>query len=140
MRGRNWTRSGLDTSEHIAKIVIDPTRCNNMYVAVPGTLWSDSPHRGLYKTTDGGDTWDKILTPMKKRAAPMYSMDPRNPNVCSPPPGSFAASPYAFNSGGPGSALYKSTDGGKTWRELTNGLPTKPFGRMALALAPSAPR
>ena len=137
--GRNWTKMGLDNSEHISKIIIHPQQSNTLYVAVPGKLWSDSPDRGLYKTTDGGKTWEKILYTDEKTGCADVLMDPRNPEVLWAAMWQFRRTPYSFVSGGPGSALYKSVDGGKTWRKLTNGLPKGDFGRIALALAPSAP-
>lgn len=137
--GRNWTKMGLDNSEHISKIIIHPQQSNTLFVAVPGKLWSDSPDRGLYKTTDGGKTWEKILYTDEKTGCADVLMDPRNPDVLWAAMWQFRRTPYSFVSGGPGSALYKSVDGGKTWRKLTNGLPKGDFGRIALALAPSAP-
>lgn len=137
--GRNWTRMGLENSEHISKIVLHPTDANTLYVAVPGKLWSDSPDRGLYKTTDGGKTWSKILYTDEKTGCADILMDPRNPDVLLASMWQFRRTPYSFNSGGPGSALYKSTDGGKNWRKITNGIPTGEIGRIALAHAPSAP-
>jgi photosystem II stability/assembly factor-like uncharacterized protein len=137
--GRNWTKKGLDNSEHISKIIIHPNDANTVFVAVPGKLWSDSPDRGLYKTTDGGKTWEKILYTDEKTGCADIIMDPRNPDVLLASMWQFRRTPYSFASGGPGSALYKSTDGGKNWRKITDGLPTGEFGRIALALAPSAP-
>ena len=137
--GRNWTKMGLDSSEHISRIVIHPSNPNTVYVAVPGRLWSDSPDRGLYKTVDGGKTWEKILYTDEKTGCADVIMDPRNPDVLLASMWQFRRTPYSFASGGPGSALFKSTDGGKTWRKITNGLPSGAFGRIALALAPSAP-
>jgi Uncharacterized protein related to plant photosystem II stability/assembly factor len=137
--GRNWTRMGLENSEHISKIIIHPNDANTLYVAVPGKLWSDSPDRGLYKTTDGGKTWQKILYTDEKTGCADIIMDPRNPDVLLASMWQFRRTPYSFVSGGPGSSLYKSTDGGKTWRKITNGIPGGEIGRIALALAPSAP-
>ena len=137
--GRNWTKMGLENSEHISKIILHPANSNILYVAVPGRLWSDSPDRGLYKTTDGGKTWEKILYVNEKTGCADVLMDPRNPDVLFASTWQFRRTPYSFVSGGPGSALYKSVDGGKTWRKITQGLPTGEFGRIALALAPSAP-
>jgi hypothetical protein len=137
--GRNWVKTGLENSEHISKIIIHPDNSNILYVSVPGKLWSDSPDRGLYKTTDGGKTWEKILYTDEKTGCADVLMDPRNPEVLWAAMWQFRRTPYSFDSGGPGSALYKSTDGGKNWRKITNGLPTTTFGRIALAQAPSAP-
>lgn len=138
--GENWTKVGLDSTEHIADIVIDPKNPDNIYVAAPGPLWSDSKHRGLYKSTDGGKTWDKILYINEKAGCADVAVDPQNPNIVYASTWEFRRMPYAFNSGGTGSGFYKSMDGGKTWKELTNGLPPKPFGRIAFALAPSSPQ
>jgi len=137
--GDNWTKIGLDSTEHISKIVIDPSNSNIVYVAAPGPLWSDSEHRGLYKSTDGGKTWSKSLYISDKAGCADVSLDPNNPNIVYATTWEFRRLPYLFNSGGKGSGIFKSIDGGKTWKELTNGLPAKPFGRTALALAPSAP-
>ena len=137
--GRNWSPKGLEKTEHISKIIIHPTDPNTIFVAAPGPLWSDSPDRGLYKSTDGGKNWEKILYTDEKTGCADILMDPRNPDVLLASMWQMRRTPYSFNSGGPGSALYKSTDGGKNWRKITNGLPTGTFGRIALALAPSAP-
>lgn len=137
--GRNWTRVGFENSEHISKIVLHPTDPNVLYVAVPGKLWSDSPDRGLYKSADGGKTWEKILYTDEKTGCADIIMDPRNPDVLMASMWQFRRTPYSFVSGGPGSALYKSTDGGKNWRKISNGIPSGEIGRIALALAPSAP-
>lgn len=137
--GDNWTKIGLDSTEHISKIVIDPKNSNTVFVAAPGPLWSDSEHRGLYKSNDGGKTWEKSLYISTKAGCADVSIDPLNPSTIYATTWEFRRLPYLFNSGGKGSGIYKSLDGGKTWKELTNGLPAKPFGRTALALAPSAP-
>ena len=138
--GDNWVKVGLDSTEHIAKIIIDPKNPNNIYVAAPGPLWSDSKHRGVYKSTDGGNTWNKIFFINEKTGCADIAVDPTNPDIVYATMWEFRRFPYAFNSGGNGSGMYKSLDGGKTWKELKNGLPAKPFGRIALTLAPSAPQ
>ena len=138
--GENWTKIGLDSTEHISKIIIDPKNSNVIYVAAPGPLWSDGIHRGLYKSTDAGKTWNKILYIDEKTGCADIAVDPSNTDIVYATTWQFRRLPYAFNSGGPGSAIYKSLDGGKTWKELKNGLPSKPFGRVALTLAPSAPQ
>jgi photosystem II stability/assembly factor-like uncharacterized protein len=137
--GDNWTRIGLDSTEHISRIAIDPANSNNIFVAAPGPLWSSSPHRGLYRSTDGGKTWSKTLYISEKAGCADVSIDPTNPQIVYATTWEFRRTPYSFNSGGAGSGIYKSTDGGTTWKELSKGLPQKPFGRVALALAPSAP-
>ena len=138
--GDNWTRTGgLDSTEHIAKIAIDPVNPDIIFVASPGPLWSDSRHRGLYKSVDAGKTFEKVLYINEKAGCADVSIDPKNPNIIYATTWEFRRLPYLFNSGGQGSGIWKSLDGGKTWKELKNGLPAKPFGRVALALAPSAP-
>jgi len=138
--GENWTKIGLDSTEHISKVVIDPQHSNVIYVAAPGPLWSDSKHRGLFKSVDGGQTWKNILYINEKTGCADISLDPANPDIVYATTWEFRRLPYLFNSGGQGSGVYKSMDGGVTWKELTNGLPPKPFGRVALALAPSSPK
>jgi photosystem II stability/assembly factor-like uncharacterized protein len=138
--GDNWTKIGLDSTEHISKVLIDPSNSSVIYVSAPGPLWSDSKHRGLYKSTDAGKTWVKILYISEKAGVADVEIDPQNTNVLYATTWDFRRLPYAFNSGGNGSGIYKSLDGGKTWNELSNGLPKKPFGRVAIALAPSSPQ
>ncbi|NOT36225.1 MAG: glycosyl hydrolase [Saprospiraceae bacterium] len=137
--GANWSKIGLDSTEHISKIIIDPNNSNIIYVAVPGALWSDSPHRGLYKSVDAGKSWEKILYINSKTGCADICINPQDPNIIYATTWEFRRQPFSFNSGGKGSGLHKSTDGGKTWRKITNGLPSGDFGRIALALAPSEP-
>lgn len=137
--GANWTKIGLDSTQHISKVLLDPSNSDVIYVAAPGPLWSDGTQRGLFKSTDAGKTWNKVLYINEKTGVADVELDPSNPSVLYATTWEFRRLPYAFNSGGNGSGIYKSTDGGATWKELTNGLPPKPFGRVALALAPSAP-
>lgn len=148
--GENWINMGLKESEHIAKILIDPNDSNTVYACVPGKLWSDSEDRGLYKTTDGGTTWNKIL----KGANPstgcsMISLDPSNPKNIYAGMWDFRRKGWTFRSGGEnstaasGSGLFVSSDGGATWKDLdeksSQGLPAKPWGRVAVTVAPSKP-
>jgi photosystem II stability/assembly factor-like uncharacterized protein len=138
--GDNWSRiPGFDSTEHISKVIVNPKNSNIIYVACPGPLWSDSKHRGLYKSSDGGKTFDKILYINEKTGCADAIIDPVNPETIYASTWEFRRTPYSFNSGGNGSGMYKSTDGGKTWNTLSSGLPAKPFGRAALALAPSEP-
>ncbi len=138
--GDNWKKIGLDSTEHIAKIIVDPINPEIVYVAAPGPLWCDSKHRGLYKSTDGGQTWNIVLFKDDKTGCADILMDPTNPDIIFASMWQFRRQPYSFSSGGNSSGLFKSTDAGKTWKEITNGLPPKPFGRIAMALAPSDPK
>ncbi|HYA64191.1 MAG TPA: glycosyl hydrolase [Candidatus Sulfotelmatobacter sp.] len=146
--GENWTNLGLKDSERISKILIDPKDSNVVYVCVPGKLWSDSEERGVYKTTDGGKTWNKILKGANlSTGCSMMSMDAHNSKVLYAGLWDFRRKGWTFRSGGDGptatsgSAFYKSTDGGATWNELDDktapGLPPKPWGRIAVTVAPS---
>ena len=137
--GENWVKVGLDSTEHISRIVIDPRNSNVVYIAAPGPLWGDSKHRGLYKTADGGKTWEKILYTDERTGCAEIIMNPKNPDVLYVSMWQFRRTPYSFSSGGKGSALYKSTDAGKTWKKIQNGLPEGDFGRIALNAAPSEP-
>lgn len=137
--GENWTRIGLDSTEHISRIVLAPKDPNTLYVAAPGPLWSSSPHRGLYKSTDGGKSWTKLLYIDDKTGCAEVLIDPNNPEIVYASMWQFRRTPFSFASGGPGCGLYKSTDGGKSWNKLTNGLPTGEIGRIAMTLAPSDP-
>ncbi len=137
--GDNWQKVGLDSTEHISKIIIDPSNDNTIYVSAPGPLWSDSKSRGLYKSTDGGSTWQKILYINETTGCADIVINPQNPNELLASMWQFRRKPYFFNSGGAGSGLYKTTDGGKTWTKITNGLPNGELGRIALALSPSKP-
>jgi photosystem II stability/assembly factor-like uncharacterized protein len=138
--GENWIKTGgLDSTEHIAKIAIDPLHPSTIYVAAPGPLFADSRHRGLYKSTDGGKTFANIFYVNEKTGCADICLDPKNPEVIYASFWECRRLPYLFNSGGEGSGLFKSLDGGKSWKPLENGLPAKPFGRVALAISPSAP-
>lgn len=137
--GDNWKKIGLDSTEHISKIVINPVNPEMIYVAAPGALWSNSKHRGIYKSVNGGETWEKIFFIDDLTGCAELLMDPNNANILFASMWQFRRQPFSFNSGGMGSGLYKSVDAGKTWREIKTGLPEKPFGRIAMALAPSDP-
>jgi len=148
--GDNWTNVGLGNSERIVKILVDPNETNTVYVCVPGKLWSDSDDRGVYKTTDGGKSWTKILKGANaSTGCSMMSMDKSNPKTLYAGMWDFRRKGWTFRSGGEsaevasGSGLFKSTDGGATWSELdaksASGLPAKPWGRVAVTVAPSKP-
>jgi len=148
--GDNWTNLGLKESERIARILVDPTESNTVYVCVPGKLWSDSDERGVYKTTDGGKTWTKVLKGANaSTGCSMMSMDPQTPKTLFAGMWDFRRKGWTFRSGGDGpdapsaSGLFKTTDGGASWTELdensARGLPSKPWGRVAVTVAPSKP-
>ncbi len=138
--GANWKKMGFENSERISSIEINPKNPNEVYVAVLGALWGDSEDRGVYKTIDGGKTWNKILYTNEKTGASDILMDPTNPNILYASMWEFRRTAWGFNSGGPSSALYKSTDAGKTWNKIHKGFPTGDLGRFALAIAPSNPK
>lgn len=136
--GRNWKEiPGFENSERIASVEINPTNSNEVYVGVLGALWGDSEDRGVYKTTDGGKTWNKILYIGPSTGAADVIMDPKDPNTLYASMWQFRRSGWGFSSGGANSALYKSTDGGATWNKIHNGFPTGDLGRIAVAIAPS---
>ncbi len=134
--GKTWKNVGLKTSEHIGRIAIDPKDSNIVYVAAQGPLWGPGGDRGLYKTTDGGKTWKKILSISDNTGVTDIVIDPQNPETL------YAASyqrrrhMWTLINGGPESALYKSTDAGTTWNKLKAGLPTTELGRIGLAISP----
>ncbi len=133
--GKSFKNIGLKKSEHIAKILIDPRDSKVIYVAAQGPLWGPGGNRGLYKSTDYGTTWDSILYVSENTGVTDIVMDPRDPDVL------YAASyqrrrhVWTLINGGPESAIYKSTDAGKTWNKLTSGLPTGDVGRIGLAIS-----
>ena len=137
--GNNWQKIGLDSTERISKILIDPTDKKTVYVAAPGPLWKSSANRGLYKTTDGGKSWTKILYINEETGCSDIALHPQKSNVLLASCWQFRRKPYAFNSGGPGSGLYKSTDGGKSWTKLVKGLPEGDLGRIVVTINPSKP-
>jgi photosystem II stability/assembly factor-like uncharacterized protein len=138
--GENWTNVGLSDSEHIAKILIDPKDGNTVYACATGHLWDDNEERGVYKSSDGGKTWKKVLAGTNgSTGCGFIAMSPQAPKTIFASLWDFRRQGWTFRSGGPGSGLYVSTDGGDHWTELTNGLPEKPWGRVAIAVAPSKP-
>ena len=148
--GNSWTHMGLPESERITRILVHPKNSNTVYACVPGKLWSDSPERGLYKTTDGGQTWNLILKGSNlSTGCSSVTMDSRSPDTLYAGMWDFRRKGWSFRSGGEGpdaksgSGLFRSADGGKTWAELEagkNGLPPKPYGRLEIEFAPSDPK
>ena len=137
--GDNWKLVGLEHSERIARIIIDPKNSDVVYVAATGHLWDSNEERGVYKTTDGGKTWQRSLFVDKDTGCADLAIDPQDSNVVYAAMWQFRRKAYFFSSGGPGSGLYKSTDAGKTWKKTTRGLPEGELGRIALAVAPNRP-
>jgi photosystem II stability/assembly factor-like uncharacterized protein len=143
--GDNWTNVGLKDSEHIAKILVDPTDGNNVLVCAMGHLWDDNDERGVYKTTDGGKTWKKVLAGANgSSGCALLAMSRQEPKTLYASMWDFRRQGWTFRSGGSGSGLFKSTDGGNQWSEVNDsnakGLPAKPWGRAAIAVAPSKPQ
>jgi hypothetical protein len=130
--GENWVKCGLEKSEHISKILIHPNDPSILYVAVPGALWSDSEDRGLYQSTDFGKSWNKILYGNPRTGCADVLMDPRNPDVLYASLWEFRRTPWSFSSGGEGSGLFKSTDGGKNWQKIQKGFLPGTLGRICL--------
>lgn len=137
--GKTWKNMGLKNSEHIGKIIVDPRNSNVVYVAAQGPLWSTGGERGLYKTEDGGKTWKQILKISDKTGVSDIAIDPRNPEVIYATAWQRFRSVFSMLSGGPESGIHKSTDGGKTWRKIQNGIPGQELGRIALAVSPVNP-
>ena len=137
--GSNWEKIGLENSERIASIVVNPDNSNEIYVAAMGALWGDNEERGVFKSTDGGLTWEKVLYVNQRTGCADLLMDPRNPSVLYASMWEFRRTGWSFDSGGENSALYKSIDGGKTWDKIHNGFPEGKLGRMGIAIAKSNP-
>lgn len=137
--GKTWTNVGLKASEHIGKILIDPRNSDTVYVAAQGPLWKEGGDRGLYKTTDGGKTWDKVLSIDDNTGVTDVVLDPRNPDVLIAASWQRRRHVWTIINGGPGSGIHRSTDGGKTWKKITTGLPPGDLGRIGLAIAPTDP-
>ncbi|MEQ8906805.1 hypothetical protein [Ekhidna sp.] len=135
--GVNWTKAGFENSERISSIEIHPENTDIMYVGVLGELWGDNEERGVYKSIDRGQTWDKVLYIDQTTGCGDIIMDPKDPNTLYASMWEFRRTGWSFNSGGNKSALYKSTDAGKTWNKIHNGFPSGKLGRIAIAVAPS---
>jgi photosystem II stability/assembly factor-like uncharacterized protein len=137
--GATWKNMGLKNSEHIGMIAIDPRDSDIVYVAAQGPLWSGGGDRGLFKTTDGGINWELVLSGGEFTGANEVHLDPRNPDVLFAVKHQRLRNVAALMNGGPESGIYKSTDGGRTWRELTTGLPEEDMGKIGLAISPIDP-
>jgi hypothetical protein len=137
--GKSFRNLGLKDSEHIAKIVVDPRDSDTVYVAAQGPLWSTGGERGLYKTTDGGATWELVLSSGAYTGVTDVVMDPRDSQVLYAATHQRLRTVWAVIDGGPESGIHKSTDGGTTWKELKKGLPSADMGKIAMALEPGNP-
>ena len=137
--GNNWEKIGFDKSERIANIIVNPTNSKEIIVGVLGALWSDSEERGVYKTIDGGVTWEKILYVNQSTGCADLAINPKDPNIIYASMWEFRRTGWSFNSGGNNSALYKSIDGGENWEKIHNGFPEGKLGRLAIAVANSNP-
>lgn len=130
--GKSWRAMGLSATQHIGKVTIHPRNPNIVYVAAMGHFWSHNPERGVFRSRDGGESWQKVLYISDRTGAIDVEMDPGNPDI-------LYASAWQLESG-PESGIYRSNDGGDTWKKLTHGLPAGPLGRSRIAIAPSNPK
>jgi photosystem II stability/assembly factor-like uncharacterized protein len=137
--GETWKHVGLADSERIGAVRVDPTNGDVVYVCATGHLWDAGGERGVYKTADGGETWERVLYVDADTGCADLDVDPQEPRILYAAMWQFRRYPDFFESGGPGSGLYRSTDAGATWTRLEDGLPAGDLGRIAVAVAPSRP-
>jgi photosystem II stability/assembly factor-like uncharacterized protein len=138
--GRSWTNTGLGESSQIGSIVIDPRDCNTVYVAAHGKVFGGGGERGLFKTTDGGETWDLVLeTENEWTGVNEVVMDPRDPDMLLAVTWQRNRRQFGYIAGGPGSSIWRSSDGGETWTDSKSGLPSSELGRIGLAKSPANP-
>jgi photosystem II stability/assembly factor-like uncharacterized protein len=133
--GATWAHLGLEQTRAVGALLVDPTNADVAYVGALGNLWRPSPERGVYKTTDGGRTWDHVLFVDTLTGVVDMAMDPQDPNTLYAAAYERLRTPCCFNGGGPGSGIYKTTDGGAHWTRLSGGLPTTDMGRIGLAIS-----
>jgi photosystem II stability/assembly factor-like uncharacterized protein len=138
--GESWAHLGLDESERIARIRVDPRNPDVAYVAALGHAWGANEERGLFKTEDGGKTWKKSLYLDQDTGCSDVELDPSNPRIVYAGMYTYRRRPWSFSSGGGATALYKSTDGGQTWKKLTDGLPRGDMDRIGIAVSPAQPQ
>ncbi len=137
--GSSWKKMGLENSEHIGKIIVHPENSNIVWVAAIGPLWNKGGDRGVYKTTDGGETWEVVLSIDEHTGVTDLIIDPRNPDVLYAAAFQRARHVFTYLGGGPGSGIHKTTDGGKSWKKINKGLPSVDLGRIGLAISPADP-
>ncbi len=137
--GRSFDLVGLEQSEHIAKIVVDPRDSDIVLVAAQGPLWASGGDRGLFRTSDGGTTWDLVLEIDENTGVTDLLMDPRNPDLLYAAAYQRRRHVWTLINGGPGSGIYKSLDGGVSWKKANKGLPSGEKGRIGLAMSPQSP-
>ena len=135
---KTWKPIGLDLTQHVSRIIVHPKNPDVVYVAAQGALYSPSPQRGVFKSTDGGATWKNVLFVNDRTGAAEISMDATNPRILYAAMWEYGRLPWKVISGGPGSGLYKSTDSGETWQKMKEGLP-EDMGKMAIAVSRSNP-
>ena len=138
--GASWEHVGLGETHHVARIAIHPTDPATVYVAAVGHLWGPNPERGVYRTTDGGKSWDKVLYIDEDTGVTDLAIDPANPRILYAAAYQRRRTAWGFNGGGDGSGLYKTTDAGDTWQRLSDGLPEGQTGRIGLDIYRSDPR
>ncbi len=138
--GHTWKKMGLEHSEHIARVIIDPRNSDTVFVAAQGPLWGGGGDRGLYKTTDGGKTWKNVLSINEHTGVTDVAFVPDDPDVMYAAAYQRERREYTLIDGGPESAIYKSTDAGATWHKITRGLPGGDVGRIGIAVTPANPR
>lgn len=142
--GKTWKNMGLKKTGRIGRVIVHPTNSNIVYAAALGTTYGPQQERGIYRTKDGGNTWERVLFVDENTGAADLSIDPKNPNILFAAMWSVHINTWGLNSGGPGGGIYRSTDGGDTWEPMNkNGLPggkDHPVGKTAVAVAPSNPK
>lgn len=137
--GRSWKNMGLKESQHLSKIIVHPENSDVIWVAAQGPLWNKGGERGLYKSTDGGNTWKKTLGDDEWTGVTDIVIDPRNPDWLYAATWQRHRTVAAYMGGGPGSAIHRSTDGGETWQKITKGLPGSNLGKIGIAISPQKP-